>query len=165
MCCTRAAVGCVFRDQRRSPPPGEHGRYPSTVMPMYSADRIRLWLSGTIPYLADVSEPVGPNESDPDQSAYHFVAGDYSASALIGFFNLPNITDAGRHEMTLAICDRVEWLTAIDDLPSNVTSEEQRLDELNTLLQFIRDNRDHFDETNDRGMLGVVYEYDVLPLL
>ena len=132
---------------------------------MYSADRIRLWLGGAIPYLADVSERVGPNESDPDQSAYHFVAGDYTASALMEFFNLPNITADGRHEMMLAICDRVEWLTALDDLPFNVNSEEQRVDELNTLLQFIRDNRSHFDETNEKGMLGVVYEYDVLPLL
>lgn len=124
----------------------------------YSAEKIRDWLTGSIPFLSDLG-------AHADQDAFHFIACDFTASQLIDFYKMPAILKQRQDGMAVAICHRLVWLLDPKEDPDHVESDQQRTEEIEMLVSFIRSNLTEFNTADERISLGAVYDQDILPLV
>ncbi|MEL6107999.1 MAG: hypothetical protein AAFU85_18390 [Planctomycetota bacterium] len=125
---------------------------------IYSASRIRDWLTGKCSSLSDL----GPSA---DQDVFHMFACERRPEQLIRLLRTPGITRLRAFDMACAICERTISLLEHAESLDEILGEEDRHDQIATLLSFVRDNRCEFDEYHELDSLGGDYEDKIQPMI
>lgn len=122
----------------------------------YARSLIHEWLTGQRAALSELG-------SHADQDVYHYFACEGRPEQLFELLRTPEILFERAFIIASAICDRIDWLLDVDDLPDEVRDEDDRKNQLKILVTFVRDHRTEFDAYDEYGCLAA-YTTIVIPL-